>query len=89
MITDMATNATVRPFQIEVPDETVADLRRRLAETRWPDRETVVDRSQGAQLAKMRELVDYWASGSDWRRLEARLNALPQFLTEIDGVDIH
>jgi pimeloyl-ACP methyl ester carboxylesterase len=88
-IADMAAVPVVRTFQVDVPDEAVADLRRRVAATRWPDAETVVDQSQGAQLAKMRELAGYWGSGYDWRKLEAKLNALPQFVTEVDGVDIH
>jgi pimeloyl-ACP methyl ester carboxylesterase len=88
-LTDKTDTAAVRTFKVSVPEETVADLRRRLAATRWPDRETVADPSQGAQLAKMQELVSYWGSGYDWRKLEASLNALPQFITEIDGVDIH
>lgn len=79
----------VRPFQVHVPEEALDDLRRRLAATRWPTRELVQDRSQGVQLATMEALTRYWATGYDWRRLEARLNALPQFVTEIDGVDIH
>jgi pimeloyl-ACP methyl ester carboxylesterase len=79
---------TVRPFRVQVPESALADLKRRLAATRWPDKETVADPSQGAQLARMQELVRYWGSGYDWRKLEAKLNALPQFLTTIDGVDI-
>jgi pimeloyl-ACP methyl ester carboxylesterase len=82
-------DATIRPFHVSVPEEELADLRRRLGATRWPDKETVADRSQGAQLAKMQELVRYWGTDYDWRRAEAKLNALPQFMTEIDGVDIH
>lgn len=79
----------IRPFRVHVPQKALDDLRRRLAETRWPDSETVADRSQGAQLATMKELVHYWETGYDWRKAEARLNALPQFVTNIDGVDIH
>jgi pimeloyl-ACP methyl ester carboxylesterase len=79
----------IRPFRVNVPDEELADLRRRLLATRWPDRETVSDRSQGVQLEKLQQLVQYWARDYDWRKLEAKLNALPQFMTEIDGVDIH
>ncbi|HYY98711.1 MAG TPA: epoxide hydrolase [Pyrinomonadaceae bacterium] len=79
----------VRPFRVHVPQEALDDLRRRLAATRWPDRETVGDRSQGAQLAKLQGLVRYWQTGYDWRKAEARLNALPQFVTTIDGVEIH
>ncbi len=77
------------PFKIDVPDEELADLRSRLAATRWPSRELVGDRSQGVQLAALQELARYWTTEYDWRRCEARLNALPQFKTEIDGLDIH
>ena len=80
---------TIRPFQVDVPEEKLAELRRRIAATRWPSRELVADRSQGVQLATMQALARYWATDYDWRRCEARLNALPQFMTEIDGVDIH
>jgi pimeloyl-ACP methyl ester carboxylesterase len=83
------THLAVRPFSINVPEEALVDLRRRIAATRWPDRETVTDRSQGAQLAKIQELVRYWGTDYDWRKVEAKLNALPQFVTEIDGLDIH
>ncbi len=79
----------VRPFEVHVPEEQLADLRRRLAATRLPSKELVDDRSQGVQRATIEELVRYWATEHDWRRCEARLNALPQFITEIDGVDIH
>ena len=79
----------IRPFQVHVSDEAIADLRRRLQMTRWPDKETVADRSQGARLAQLRELVQYWGTDYDWRKAEAKLNALPQFMTNIDGVDIH
>jgi pimeloyl-ACP methyl ester carboxylesterase len=82
-------SATIRPFRVEVPEEDLAELRRRIDATRWPSRELVTDRSQGVQLATMQELARYWATEYDWRRCEARLNALPQFMTEIDGVDIH
>jgi pimeloyl-ACP methyl ester carboxylesterase len=80
---------TIRPFRIEIPEEQLVDLRLRLAATRWPDRETATDQSQGVQLAKLQELVRYWGSTYDWRKVEAKLNALPQFMTTIDGVDIH
>jgi pimeloyl-ACP methyl ester carboxylesterase len=83
------TGRAIRPFHVEVPEEALTDLRRRLAATRWPTRELVSDRSQGVQLATMEQLCRYWAIEYDWRRCEARLNALPQFMTEIDGVDIH
>jgi pimeloyl-ACP methyl ester carboxylesterase len=83
-------NATaIRPFRSDMPDEAIADLHRRIAATRWPPRELVADRSQGVQLATIQELARYWAGDYDWRACEARLNALPQFTTEIDGVDIH
>jgi pimeloyl-ACP methyl ester carboxylesterase len=79
----------IRPFRIEVPEEQLAALRVRLGATRWPSKELVADRSQGVQLATMQELARYWADEHDWRACEAKLNALPQFTTEIDGVDIH
>jgi pimeloyl-ACP methyl ester carboxylesterase len=83
------TGESISPFRVNVAEEALVDLRRRIAATRWPDRETVADRSQGAQLAKLRELVRHWGSGYDWRKAEAKLNALPQFTTNIDDVDIH
>ncbi len=83
-----ATDA-IRPFRAHVSQVALDDLRRRLAATRWPDAETVGDRSQGTQLAKLQPLVRYWATGYDWRKAEAKLNAWPQFLTNIDGLDIH
>jgi pimeloyl-ACP methyl ester carboxylesterase len=79
----------IRPFQGRIPEEALVDLRRRIAATRWPTKELVEDRSQGVQLATLRELARYWTTEYDWRTCEARLNALPQFTTEIDGVDIH
>jgi pimeloyl-ACP methyl ester carboxylesterase len=79
----------IRPFRVDVPDEQLVDLRRRIAATRWPDKETVTDRSQGNQLGKLQEVVRYWGADYDWRKVEARLNALPQFMTEIDGLDTH
>lgn len=85
----MAVTATSRPFRIEVPEEQLAELRRRLAATRWPSSELVADRSQGVQLATIQALARYWATDYDLGRVEARLNALPQFTTEIDGVNIH
>jgi pimeloyl-ACP methyl ester carboxylesterase len=81
-------DASVRPYRVHVPDSDLADLRRRIAATRWPDKETVTDASQGAPLARLQELVRYWGTGYDWRKTEARLNAIPQFTTNIDGVDI-
>src|SRR5215213_5009654 len=82
-------SAALRPFRVNVPEEALVDLRQRIAATRWPDRETVNDRSQGVQLAKLQELVRYWGTDHDWRRAEAKLNALPHFITTIDGIDIH
>jgi len=79
----------IRPFRVDMPDEAIADLQRRIAATRWPSKELVADRSQGVQLATIQALARYWAADYDWRACEARLNALPQFTTEIDGVDIH
>src|SRR5271154_6767246 len=85
----MSNDTEIRPFRVDMPDEAIADLRQRIAATRWPARELVADRSQGVQLATIQELARYWAAEDDWRRCEAKLNALPQFTTEIDGVDIH
>ncbi len=79
----------IRPFKVQIPERELVDMRRRVKATRWPDRELVQDDSQGLQLAALKGLVDYWGSGYDWRRIEAKLNRLPQFLTSIDGVDIH
>src|SRR3712207_1524011 len=79
----------IRPFSFKIPDEALLDFRRRITATRWPDRETVTDHSQGVQLATMQQLARYWATEYDWRKCEAKLNALPQFVTEIDGLDIH
>jgi pimeloyl-ACP methyl ester carboxylesterase len=89
MSTTVESATEARPFHAEIPKAEIDDLRRRLAETRWPDKETVGDASQGVQLAKLKELVGYWATDYDWRKGEAKLNALPQFVTEIDGLDIH
>ena len=85
----MSNETEIRPFRVNMPDEAIADLRRRIAATRWPTKELVDDRSQGVQLATIRELARYWAADYDWRACEAKLNALPQFTTEIDGVDVH
>jgi len=82
-------NAAVRPFRVNVPEAELAELRKRIGATRWPERETVMDASQGVQLATIQELARYWATDHDWRVCEARLNALPQFVTKIDGLDIH
>jgi pimeloyl-ACP methyl ester carboxylesterase len=79
----------IRPFQVNVPEAELSELRRRINATKWPDRETVTDATQGVQLATMQALASYWAKEYDWRKVEARLNALPQFITEIDGLDIH
>ena len=85
----VAEDNTIRPFRVQIPQEAIVDLHRRIATTRWPDRETVTDQSQGVQLATMQELVRYWGTEYDWRKAEAKLNALPQFITNIDGLDIH
>jgi hypothetical protein len=79
----------IRPFRVDVPEETLVDLRQRLAASRWPDHETVAHQAQGVQLGMMQELTRYWATEYDWRKCEAKLNALPQLVTEIDGLDIH
>jgi pimeloyl-ACP methyl ester carboxylesterase len=79
----------IRPFRFEATDEQLADLHRRLAATRWPEKEQVTDETQGVRLATMQKLAQYWQISHDWRKAEARLNALPQFITEIDGLDIH
>lgn len=84
-----AEDGAIRPLRIGFPDEALTDLRRRLAATRWPDKETVGDQIQGVPLAMLQDLVRHWQTGYDWRRVEARLNALPNYVTEIDGVDIH
>jgi pimeloyl-ACP methyl ester carboxylesterase len=85
----MSNDSTVRPFSVNVPEEDLVELRRRVQAARWPSRELVADRSQGVQLATMQELARYWTTDYDWRKAEAKLNALPQFTTGIDGVDIH
>jgi pimeloyl-ACP methyl ester carboxylesterase len=85
----MSSETEIRPFRVEFPEEEIADLRRRIAATRWPERETVADDSQGVRLAMMQELAGYWGTDYDWRKCEATLNALPNFITEIDGLDIH
>jgi pimeloyl-ACP methyl ester carboxylesterase len=87
--TPAETSTSIRPFRVQVSEDALTDLRRRLAETRWPDKETVADTSQGVQLATMKKLVDYWQKEYDWRKIEARMNSLPQFVTTIDGIDIH
>ena len=79
----------IRPFQVDIPDEALDDLRRRVAATNWPEKETVADQSQGVPLAITQELARYWATDYDWSKCEAKLKALPHFTTEIDGLDIH
>ena len=85
----MPNETEIRPFRVDTPEAAIADLRRRIEATRWPQRELVADRSQGVQLATLRELVRYWTTDYDWRGCEARPNALPQFKTEIDGIGLH
>jgi pimeloyl-ACP methyl ester carboxylesterase len=87
--TSSRADATIRPFRVDIPDDALLDLRQRIATTRLPDRETVTDQSQGVQLATVQKLARYWQTEYDWRKCEAKLNALPQFVTEIDGLDIH
>src|SRR5262245_23438706 len=82
-------STAIRPFAVKIPQEQLEELRQRVKATRWPSRETVGDRSQGVQLAKVQELVRYWGTQYDWRRVESRLNAFPHFMTNIDGLDIH
>ncbi len=89
MSATVETGIDIRPFDVQIPDEALADLRRRIDATRWPSKELVADRSQGVQLATLQELARYWTTDYDFGRVEARLNALPQFTTEIDGVEIH
>jgi pimeloyl-ACP methyl ester carboxylesterase len=84
-----AEDRSLRPFTVHIPQPAIDDLRRRIAATRWPDKETVADRSQGTQLARLQDLLHYWGTDYDWRKAEAKLNALPQFITTIDGLDIH
>jgi pimeloyl-ACP methyl ester carboxylesterase len=84
-----AHDATTRPFHVNMPNEVLDDLRRQITATRWPTKELVQDGSQGVQLALLQELARYWATDYDWRRCEAKLNGLPQFTTEIDGLDVH
>jgi hypothetical protein len=84
-----ASSTEIRPFRVDVPDEALQDLRRRIAATNWPEKETVGDDSQGVPLAMVQGLARHWATDYDWRACEARLNRLPQFVTEIDGLDIH
>lgn len=85
----MSNDNEIRPFRLDIPEEALADMRRRIAATRWPSRELVTDRSQGVQLATVQELARYWTTDHDWRAFEAKLNALPQYTTNINGVEIH
>src|SRR2546430_12447262 len=87
--TEQSGSTPIRSFHVEFPDEALEDLRRRIAAARWPTKELVEDRSQGVQLETIRALAEYWVNDYDGRRCEARLNALPQFKTEIDGIDVH
>jgi pimeloyl-ACP methyl ester carboxylesterase len=88
-LADVADSTAIRPFQVNVPETELNDLGRRINATKWPEQETVTDASQGVQLATVQALARYWATEYDWRKIEAKLNALPQFMTEIDGLDIH
>ena len=88
-VTDRKKDETIRPFKVNISNTDLKDLRKRILSTRWPDKEVVVDKSQGAQLAKLQELVQYWGTSYNWRKGEEKLNAFPQFKTEIDGIDIH
>jgi hypothetical protein len=88
-ISNSTASETIRPFKVQVPDAELTELRMRIKNTRWPERETVADATQGVQLATTQALARYWATEYDWRKCEAKLNALPQFITEIDGLDIH
>src|SRR5262252_8916312 len=89
MSSTVETVMEIRPFHVDIPDEALEDLRRRIAATNWPEKETVADQSQGVPLAMIQKLARYWGTGYDWRKCEATLNALPQFTTEIDRLDIH
>jgi pimeloyl-ACP methyl ester carboxylesterase len=89
MTSTVETATDIRPFHVDIPDEALEDLRRRIAATQWPEKETVADQSQGVPLAMIQNLARYWETEYDWRKCEERLNALPQFITEIDGLDVH
>ena len=89
MTSTVDTGTGIRPFTVDVPEEKLTDLRRRITATQWPEKETVADQSQGVPLATMQELARHWATDYDWRRCETALNALQHFITEIDGLDIH
>src|SRR5260370_718906 len=84
-----STQFALRPFRVDIPEEAIAGLRRRIAATNWPEKETVADQSQGVPLAMIQKLARHWMTDYDWRTCEAKLNALPQFITEIDGLDMH
>src|SRR5262245_62326274 len=85
---DTTADVGIRPFRVDIPEEALLDLRQRIAATRWPERELVADQSQGVQLATVQKLARYWQNDYDWRTVEAKLNDLPQFITNIDGLDI-
>src|SRR5262249_32429702 len=89
MSTSAETATDMRPFHADIPETQLTDLRRRIAATQWPEKETVADQSQGVQLETIQKLARYWGTEYDWRKVESQLNALPQFMTEIDGLDIH
>ena len=89
MISTVETAIEIRPFHVDIPDEALDDLRRRIAATRWPEKESVPDQSQGVPLDMIQKLASYWMTDYDWRTVEATLNTRPQFITEIDGLDIH
>jgi hypothetical protein len=82
-------NTAIRPLRVNVPEEEITELKKRINATRWPEKETVSDQSQGVQLATIQELARYWANEYDWRKIEEKMNALPHFITEIDGLDFH
>src|SRR5262245_20309049 len=86
---ELVSTEAIRPFHVHVPKKELADLKHRLSEARFPDKETVADQSQGVQLATIQNLVQYWAKDYDWRKAEAKLSALPQYVTKIDGLDIY
>ena len=88
-LADVVEATAIRPFHVNFPEADLTELRRRINATRWPERETVTDSSQGVQLATIQKLARYWATDYDWRKAEAKLNAVPNFITEIDGLDIH
>src|SRR6516162_10043698 len=88
-ISQSAEDVAIRPFRVEIPEAALADLRQRLAQTRLPEKETVSDYSQGVPLKTVEQILRYWRTNYDWRKIEARLNSVPNFITEIDGLDIH